>query len=257
MKDIDWKNHLIEFVLIIAGILLALQINNWNEDRKDRRLEEQYLFALLLDVQSDIRAMENNLELTQRRSTIPLKSALRSWTAGYAIPMTDTTTFDLEGNPYYYDDPDLRFLAEVSHLAYVRVFQSNGSTFKDLISSGNSNILSDFALRAMLSSYYTEVDQVKYYQELILRDLINGMKDVTEFGVNFYDYTKLKFGGFENFYGDKDDARQLVQQVLDSERLKSEALQKLTLNGDERFLIGGLLETAKRLEERLLEVVRG
>ncbi len=255
MKEIDWKNHLIEFVLIIAGILLALRINNWNEDRKDRLLEEEYLVALLLDVQSDIRAMENNLELTRRRSSIPLKSALRSWKAGYPIPTTDTTTFDLQGNPYYYDDPNLRFLAEVSYLGYVQVFQSNGSTFQDLVSSGNSNILSDFALRAVLSSYYTEVDQVKYYQEMILRDLVNGMKDVTEFGLNFYDQTKLKFGGLEDFYGNKEEAKRMVQKVLDNERLESEVLQKLTLNGDERFLIGRLLETAKKLEERLREAV--
>ncbi len=32
-----------EILLVVIGILIALQINNWNEDRKDKRLEQNYL----------------------------------------------------------------------------------------------------------------------------------------------------------------------------------------------------------------------
>ena len=31
-----------EIVLVVIGILIALQINNWNEDKKNNRLEEAY-----------------------------------------------------------------------------------------------------------------------------------------------------------------------------------------------------------------------
>ena len=31
LKSQDWVVILIEFVLVIAGVLIALQINNWNE----------------------------------------------------------------------------------------------------------------------------------------------------------------------------------------------------------------------------------
>ena len=32
-----------EIVLVVIGILIALQINNWNEQRKDNAKEQEYL----------------------------------------------------------------------------------------------------------------------------------------------------------------------------------------------------------------------
>ena len=32
-----------EIILVVIGILIALQINNWNEDRKSVRLAESYI----------------------------------------------------------------------------------------------------------------------------------------------------------------------------------------------------------------------
>ena len=34
-----WSFALGEFVLVFLGILIALQVDNWNQERKDRRLE--------------------------------------------------------------------------------------------------------------------------------------------------------------------------------------------------------------------------
>lgn len=51
-----------EIVLVVIGILIALQINNWNNDRKDRKLEQQYLIGLINDLQSDSIAI-NNLKI--------------------------------------------------------------------------------------------------------------------------------------------------------------------------------------------------
>ena len=36
-----------EIVLVVIGILIALQINNWNEDRKAAKQENLYLKRLL------------------------------------------------------------------------------------------------------------------------------------------------------------------------------------------------------------------
>jgi Family of unknown function (DUF6090) len=51
------KNYLLyaigEIVLVVIGILIALQINNWNEAYKDRQLEEVYYCKLLEDVTQD------------------------------------------------------------------------------------------------------------------------------------------------------------------------------------------------------------
>jgi hypothetical protein len=42
-----------EIVLVVLGILIAIQINNWNEIRKDRNQERVYLERVLLDLELD------------------------------------------------------------------------------------------------------------------------------------------------------------------------------------------------------------
>ena len=51
-----------EIVLVMVGILLALQVNNWNEDRKARKLEKSLLENLAEN-------LEQNCERLQKRIT--------------------------------------------------------------------------------------------------------------------------------------------------------------------------------------------
>jgi len=51
-----------EIVLVMIGILLALQVNNWNELRKMRAKESGYLERLQEDVSSDLQQYNLNIE---------------------------------------------------------------------------------------------------------------------------------------------------------------------------------------------------
>jgi hypothetical protein len=42
-----------EIILVMIGILLALQVSNWNNQSTDRKLEKRYLSELILDLQTD------------------------------------------------------------------------------------------------------------------------------------------------------------------------------------------------------------
>jgi hypothetical protein len=48
-----------EILLVVVGILIALQINNWNEDRLDRLQEREYLNSMLNDLQVDADRIED------------------------------------------------------------------------------------------------------------------------------------------------------------------------------------------------------
>ena len=69
-----------EIALIVVGILVALQINNWNEGRKERLEERQILLQMQLQVTSNLNSLSdyllilNEAELALNRVDIALGS---------------------------------------------------------------------------------------------------------------------------------------------------------------------------------------
>jgi len=51
-----------EIALVVIGILIALQINNWNEWRKDRSKESEVLEEVAQNIESNIAAMERYIQ---------------------------------------------------------------------------------------------------------------------------------------------------------------------------------------------------
>lgn len=43
-----------EILFVVIGILLALQVNNWSQERSERRLEAEYVWRLKMDLKQDI-----------------------------------------------------------------------------------------------------------------------------------------------------------------------------------------------------------
>lgn len=46
----DWMAIAIEFVIVVSGVFIGLQVNNWNEMRRDQTREHEYLVRILADL---------------------------------------------------------------------------------------------------------------------------------------------------------------------------------------------------------------
>ncbi|WP_394692119.1 DUF6090 family protein [Hyphobacterium sp.] len=57
----DWVTVVIEFVLVIAGVLIALQVNNWNETRSSTQGAISALNRLHNEVEANIAAIDAEL----------------------------------------------------------------------------------------------------------------------------------------------------------------------------------------------------
>jgi hypothetical protein len=53
-----FKYALGEIVLVVIGILIALSINNWNEERKNKIKESVYLEGIKSDLARDIKYIQ-------------------------------------------------------------------------------------------------------------------------------------------------------------------------------------------------------
>ena len=63
----DWTTVLIELALVVAGVLVALQVNNWNGYRAERNAERALMERLHLDVQTTRDGLQKFAELRRTR----------------------------------------------------------------------------------------------------------------------------------------------------------------------------------------------
>lgn len=61
-KSNFWLNTISELLIVILGILIALQIDNWNSYRKDRIFEQTLLEEFKENLSIDLKNIESNIE---------------------------------------------------------------------------------------------------------------------------------------------------------------------------------------------------
>ncbi len=123
-----------EILLVVIGILIALQINNWNEERKTHALEQQLLGSLL-------EKFETNLEILEQ--AVSLNSFIIEKSIGLG-DVTGPTSVNTE-------EKELSNLM-VGAFKYEPRFIPNQGTVNEIISSGRLSVLSDPELRKAISS---------------------------------------------------------------------------------------------------------
>ena len=133
MKKHHWGGVLIELVIVIVGVFIGLQVNNWNQTRSDARLGQDYVKRLTRDLQENLAGL---------RAEIAYFSAVLE-----SVQKTDEL---LQAA-----DPDPRALVvnayratEMNYSAPVR------ATWDEVVSSGHLGLLPPAAAESGLSQYY-------------------------------------------------------------------------------------------------------
>jgi Family of unknown function (DUF6090) len=118
-----------EIVLVVIGILIALQLNNWNETRKEDIVEISILNELLNDLNSDLISLNEDKDLNQR--------AIRS----------NQLIYDhLINKKEYHDSLDVHF----GNIQYNTQFTVNTGGFENLKSRGFEIISNDSVRKAII-----------------------------------------------------------------------------------------------------------
>ena len=101
-KPIKYLRYAIgEIVLVVIGILIALQINTWNENRKERFIEQKILLSLNNDLETDISNMksmisnDSTLNQTNIKLIKLLKDSLAEYNSSYDKMLGNINRYDL------------------------------------------------------------------------------------------------------------------------------------------------------------------
>jgi hypothetical protein len=68
LKSQNWVGLSLELIVLVAGVFLGLQVDDWNEGRKDRAEEKLYLERLHEELVVDIAAKQDETISTARRA---------------------------------------------------------------------------------------------------------------------------------------------------------------------------------------------
>jgi len=61
MRQQHWTAVLLDFVIVVLGVFIGIQVSNWNSARHDRTLERQYLQRLRADLQLSLGNVDRNV----------------------------------------------------------------------------------------------------------------------------------------------------------------------------------------------------
>tara|TARA_R110002051_G_scaffold146640_1_gene219355 strand:+ start:6406 stop:7191 length:786 start_codon:yes stop_codon:yes gene_type:complete len=143
-----------EIILVVLGILIALQINNWNEKRKDRLKEQVVLKKLQEDYQSNLLQLEEKMK-TRDKIIISGLQLLKAFDQPIGINR----------------DSIIKDIAILNNDPTFDPIQNN------LTSSGNLILISNNRLNNLLSNWTSDVIAVKE-TEVIWADKVNDQLDL-------------------------------------------------------------------------------
>ncbi len=138
LKEQDWTAIAIEFVLLVLGVFLGIQVANWNEARQEHAREAGFLARLLRDFESIDARLTQNAERWQSN----LDSANRL--------LSDLDELRAAGR---WPRDRLAMLEDLNVITSTRTPAPRAGTYIEMQSDGRLGILQDLGLRDALRSY--------------------------------------------------------------------------------------------------------
>jgi len=135
----SWLTLVLELVVVVVGIFLGLQVDSWNDARKDRVLEQQYLASLKADFQADIEELDEAIALAKSRAQLG------------RLLISSIDKDRVEGDPS-------EFVWAVYSSFLLNYPSYTRATINDLLSTGNLQLLQDANLKAAVAEYYTDIE---------------------------------------------------------------------------------------------------
>jgi hypothetical protein len=146
----EWTAIAIDFVIVVVGVFIGIQVSNWNQARELQKRERTHLQQLLIDLESDratgVRGVEaaNEIDLAAEALLAVLEDAPQA-----------TAVSDAEL---------MRFLLRAG---YAYLPQGNPTTYEEMISTGGLALLRSVELKRALGEYYRSMAAGRQWDVLL------------------------------------------------------------------------------------------
>lgn len=144
----------LEFVVLVLGFFISLQVNEWQNNRENRELELQYLLRLESDFENSSAALTNNIA--------KMESSLQKLEAGLSMLANDERD----------EDDYQRIFEALQSSSIMGSFEIFFGTYEELKDTGYMRLIESTALRESLIDVRQAYLQVSKF--IPIRNLLRG-----------------------------------------------------------------------------------
>jgi len=148
-REQNWFAVAIDFVIVVAGVFLAIQAANWNESRKARAEERRYYTQIVEDLRLDQQDLQSALKRADTFDAAA-ENTLRAMRTGSIQNVTPG-----------------QFAVEIHHSGYLYIPRPSRRTYDELISTGNLGLLRSQATKSAIADYYDTFDVLRQWDVLL------------------------------------------------------------------------------------------
>jgi len=141
----DWFAVAIDFVIVVVGVYIGIEVSNWNAERHERSAARAYIERIREDIAYSAQSLQQTVEYYQAVKTQALKA--------------------LEGFEKPVDELNEHFLVEAYDASRIISRPVERSTFDEILSAGAMNTIRNLEVRTRLAIYYKTVESAEQSME--------------------------------------------------------------------------------------------
>jgi len=142
IKEQNWAAIWIEFILLVAGVFLGIQVANWNATQQDHRREAEFIARLDRDFQKIDARLADNISRWELKTTATLRV------------LADLDSFHKTGS---WPRTKAEMLADLNDTFNSRIPAPRSATYIELLSAGQLGLIRNTKLRDALLEYDAQV----------------------------------------------------------------------------------------------------
>ena len=135
----NWFTVALEILIVVVGIFVGLQVNDWNEARIDQGLETRYLERLHADLLTDLGRMDRAVDVANIRMQ--------------QVELLLDGVADPEGAA---SQPN-QFIEAVEKAAWGSYRPLTPNAYSELVSTGRTTLIRSESIRDALTKYYARI----------------------------------------------------------------------------------------------------
>jgi hypothetical protein len=136
LRNRDWIGVLVEVLVVVVGVFLGLQASNWNQDRQERARGREYLQRIGGDLDAEIALLRRTREFSRAVAVY----------GNAAVAHAESGTL--------YDSSSWKTLLAYYQASQMWPFRQPNTTFQEIRSSGELQLIRNSALRAAIAAHY-------------------------------------------------------------------------------------------------------